>query len=412
MTALFTASGPVRHMLAAALFITVILQLFLCLYEQVCRAGRGKRAADRVILLVLTGLCACLMAANNGGVYPGWLFALVPPAAVISSIYALTGMRRAYRLRRDTLSASSVKEALDNLNSGILFSDADHRAVLVNYTMGDLAASLSGSYPQTLDDLYQAIDKAEALPDASGLYRFPDGRVWSFRTEALDGTGLEGFSQVTAQDVTELFSINRQLAAENAELNAAIEETRRMLDLVEDRVREQETLDIKVRVHNDIGKSLISLSELMNGGAGDQNEELHTLHKAVSLFSGGGPALPGTLEEVRRDAAEMGVTLITDGVIPKDDDAERLIASAARECVTNCVRHAKGNTVTVHTEADSGVYNVMITNDGEPPRGPVTEGGGLGSLRRSVEAAGGEMRVLHSPVFALMLKLKERRPRQ
>ena len=66
-------------------------------------------------------------------------------------------------------------------------------------------------------------DKAEALPDASGLYRFPDGRVWSFRTEALDGTGLEGFSQVTAQDVTELFSINRQLAAENAELNAAID---------------------------------------------------------------------------------------------------------------------------------------------------------------------------------------------
>ena len=121
MTALFTASGPVRHMLAAALFITVILQLFLCLYEQVCRAGRGKRAADRVILLVLTGLCACLMAANNGGVYPGWLFALVPPAAVISLIYALTGMRRAYRIRRDTLSASSVKEALDNLNSGILF---------------------------------------------------------------------------------------------------------------------------------------------------------------------------------------------------------------------------------------------------------------------------------------------------
>ena len=47
----------------------------------------------------------------------------------------------------------------------------------------------------------------------------------------------------------------------------------------------------------------------------------------------------------------------------------------------------------------------QITNNGEVPKDRITEGSGLSSLRRSVEASGGEMQITHRPAFALTLYL-------
>ncbi|MBQ4475718.1 MAG: hypothetical protein II935_05950, partial [Bacteroidales bacterium] len=50
-------------------------------------------------------------------------------------------------------------------------------------------------------------------------------------------------------------------------------------------------------------------------------------------------------------------------------------------------------------------YVVTITNSGNPPKGAIKEGGGLTSLRQTVENAGGEMYVSHKPNFTLILNL-------
>ena len=47
----------------------------------------------------------------------------------------------------------------------------------------------------------------------------------------------------------------------------------------------------------------------------------------------------------------------------------------------------------------------VFTNDGAAPETPVTEGGGLTSLRRRVEGAGGRMLVKSMPRFALTVEL-------
>jgi two-component sensor histidine kinase len=398
-----------QHTLTVMLFLAVAAQLALCLYQKVCNIRRGRRYADIVLLLALTAVCAGSMAARTGAPEIGPYRLLIAAAVIGLIVRAGFGIRLAYRTSHETLSISSIKETLDNLGSGIMFSDADHRVILINHTMGELVAGLSGSYPQVLEDLYGALEKAGQVSGATGLYRFPDGRIWRIQTLPLQEPELAGFTQATAEDLTELYAANSQLAGENEALRGVIEETKRMIALVAERVREQETLEIKVRVHNDIGKSLISLSELMNSDPGDREEQLRTLHKAVSLFSEASPALPGTLEEARREAEEMRVSLRLEGVVPKDEGVEKLIAAAARECVTNCVRHAKGSRVTVAINEENGVYTVTITNDGEAPGGPIIEGGGLGSLRRRVESAGGGMKISHYPAFALILKLKESR---
>ena len=101
--------------------------------------------------------------------------------------------------------------------------------------------------------------------------------------------------------------------------------------------------------------------------------------------------------------AELGVELKRDGMLPVEPEIYDLLVAALRECVTNCVRHAHGTQVSVRIKSLNGGYSVRITNDGEKPKGKIVEGGGLSDLRRSIESAGGEMQLSHSPEFVMWL---------
>ena len=101
----------------------------------------------------------------------------------------------------------------------------------------------------------------------------------------------------------------------------------------------------------------------------------------------------------------MKVTLALDGVLPESGEARELIVSAAKECVTNCIRHAEGDRVELTIRTGEDGCTATFTNNGRNPSGPIREGGGLSSLRRRVERAGGEMRLSHSSRFALILNL-------
>ncbi len=53
---------------------------------------------------------------------------------------------------------------------------------------------------------------------------------------------------------------------------------------------------------------------------------------------------------------------------------------------------------------NAGERRITITNNGKPPKSPIAESGGLLSLRRGVEEAGGQMIVQSLPAFSLTLR--------
>lgn len=404
----------IAHLLTELLFLTAMAQLGLCLYQHICGTVKRVRAWNGAAFVALLLLCSHTSAAGDGPDAAlklpwGGLLAL----SVLILAHVVRGLHRAYRESRETLTPASVKQALDNLNSGILFADDTGRAVLVNRSMGRLAHTLVGSYPQMAAELEDALvsppTQVERLEGAPNLYRFPDGRVWRFQTVPLTDTELTGFSQTSAQDMTELVEANARLERDNEALRAANLKMREMIDRISDRVREEETLSLKMKIHNDIGTSLIALTEQLDRGTfTDVDAQLKKLGFAVGVFVDYDPEPPAALEEVRRQADELNIRLVIDGPIPVRRTAQGLVVAAIRECITNCARHARGSEVTVSITLRGGLYIVTITNDGTPPDGPIVEGGGLSSLRKSVERAGGEMTLTHAPRFALLLHLPEK----
>lgn len=114
-------------------------------------------------------------------------------------------------------------------------------------------------------------------------------------------------------------------------------------------------------------------------------------------------------EHMQKRAAALGVTVWLRGEYPTKRAARELYALILRECTSNCVRHA-GASELYADSARSG--QLCIKNNGLPPTKTVRESGGLSSLRRRIEKAGGTMTVHSLPNFVLEITLphKEEQP--
>ena len=229
--------------------------------------------------------------------------------------------------------------------------------------------------------------------------------MYRFCSNELNGENLSGYVQLSAFDETEIYEVNVRLEKNNEELELVNRRLQIMYDRMADDVREKESLDLKVWLHDTIGSSLLTIQDLKNSSSKETKKKINDLKEAVGMLSANRCTSAGTFEDARQKAEQLGVKVTLNGLIPAETNAEQLISAAVRECVTNCIRHAKGDAVYVETAAQSGTLRVEITNSGEPPRGTIVEGSGLSSLRRSVEAFGGVMHVSHSPVFSLVIYL-------
>ena len=166
---------------------------------------------------------------------------------------------------------------------------------------------------------------------------------------------------------------------------------------------------MKMRVHDDIGHSILSARkallsdaslEEIRSSASIWERSIELLYHANNM-----PDETDDLEYAKERAAALGVSVLTGGDFPTDTAARRIFALAVRECVTNCVRHAGGNKVFAFAFSENGCNKLKITNNGAPPEGEITEGGGLSALRRRIEKSGGTMEIKSLPFFELCVTL-------
>lgn len=311
---------------------------------------------------------------------------------------------------------NAIKESFDNLPMAVCIFDSLGLVRLMNRRMLWATAILLGSGVQTLEELEYALEHPPEgitpLKNAPGVYRFPDGTVLRFVHERITDAGGVSYHQVTAADVTELVLRQEQLAEENARLADANRRTQRLLEQMPEIVREQEILTMKMRVHDDIGHSILAARQALLSGASleEMRRSAAVWEQSVALLNraNAAPEPEDPLSHACRRAEELHVRLVMEGPIPREGESRRLTALAIRECLTNCVRHAGGTELYVSAAREESGCTVTITNNGRPPRGEIIEGGGLSALRRRIEGSGGTMTAAARPRFALTIHLPEK----
>lgn len=402
MSSFASLTPQIRCAMAGLLFLAAWSELVLCMMQYFAERMSVRCIRNFCLLGGMILFLAAVTVEAHAAQPVQWLscmpWLVIVGIAFVMIIYTTAGIGREYRFGRSRLSDYSVKQALDNLDSGILFADDTGKIILINRRMEKLISGMTGSSPRMLYDL------AEMAADEKKIRQFADGQMWRFQTIPLTEKGFEGYTQITAQNVTESVEYNSRLEAENEAINNTNEKLREMYERLSDRIREQETLELKMKIHNDIGVSLIAISELLEGRSEKNvDEQLAVLREAVSYLGRG--ALPKTLREVVRQAENMYVGLVTEGNLQVCENAEKLIALAAQECVVNCVKHAGGNEVYLKISQSAEWVEAVFTNNGAVPKGDIEEGGGLLALRRRIEDVGGEMYVCADPEFMLTVRL-------
>ena len=149
----------------------------------------------------------------------------------------------------------------------------------MNRRMLMVGSWLLGSGIQTLGELQavlknppEAVTKDASMPR---VYHFPDGSALRFSEHEITDRDGQHYTEVIAADVSELMAVRTRLDEENARLDAANEALRKLGEEMADIVREEEILNMKIRVHDDIGYSLLSVRRAY--WRCENMEELHTL---------------------------------------------------------------------------------------------------------------------------------------
>ena len=397
-------------------WLGVLSQIVLPVYRSFHRRTVWHTVLDGILLFGLLILMYFLVQYNQNITKIDFHLHVPALIFVLVAVFAYTGISLFREIRRSKreINEWSVKEAIDDLPAGLMFANAAGYIILCNRKMNVLSHMLTGMYPQTLSTMTDALAQippesgVEAMTDVADCFRFPDGRVYRFCRSELDCEELRGYVQLSAHDETEIYEGNTSLRESNEKLRRVNRRLQKMYAHMADEVREKESLDLKVWLHDTLGSSLLTIQDVKNSASTQTKRKLKDLKEAVEMLSASRSTAWGTFEKTQKKAEQLGVKVKLSGYIPPDTAAEQLITAAVRECVTNCIRHAKGNEVYVKIIEHVGILRIQITNNGEVPKGKIIEGSGLSSLRRSVEASGGDMQISHSPSFALTLYLSRK----
>ncbi len=333
------------------------------------------------------------------------------------------------------LTADTIRQAVNYLPEGIAIGRKDGTVLLANLKMEELYRNMTGGVLSDIRDLTGQIKKNAAGEDEQQLVSMEDGTVWQFEDEAVTLDGEE-YIQIVAGDVTERYLIIKELKDKNAHLIDIRRRMKAVSELSSDMFIAEEQQKARAALHNQLGQVLLMGRYFLDHRDSTDPGLVYTVTTQMNRFLLGEapadiPASADALAAAVGMAGSIGVTVHFEGDEPADEKIREVLATAISECAANTVKHADGDSISVcchhdvatpghpehtacqpeltsgHPERSEGsspaALLITITNNGIPPKHPVAESGGLLSLRKKVEALGGQMTVDSVPAFRLTI---------
>ena len=383
---------------------------FILLFKRKCKLpkmiGMGALLLLNATLYVLMQLDSRITGAEQG------LHLHVPYAvlmlATVLSIALGAWLLLSETKNRKTINHRSIKESLDNLPTGVCFFNEAGLPVLCNHAMQRFSFAVCGKDVQFITDLEHCLaDDFIPATDAKkdGLvFVLPDGRAWHLEKRTFTNESGKRYTQYIATDVTELHENRVELQEENAQLRRVQSDLQVLSANVVTVTREEEILNTKMRVHDEMGRCLIAAQKYLQEGSNESIPDSVAIawQRAVSMIKyNNETADEDMLSQIRKTCKSIKLGFVQTGKLPNEESDAYLLTCAVRECVTNAVRYAGASELYAdftETETDA---TVVVYNDGKQPDSEIIEGGGLSTLRRRVERAGGSMTVQSRPRFKL-----------
>ena len=319
------------------------------------------------------------------------------------------------RNRKNKISKMSIKEAFDDLPCGICFYEASGVTRLVNSKRNDFSIRITGEYllngKKFISILTDENIKRNSLShqEEEEYIISLDDHVYSFRRREHQLSD-KSLYEIIATDITRKHQLSRELNKKNKELSSFNKRMRQYGETIEELTIEKETLSAKRNIHDKLGKLLILSRQSLDKDRTEEEKEvlLSTWKNTLIAFeSMKENESNDTYDELFKAAKDIGISIIFSGRRPESRKGKKIAAKAIIECMTNTIKHAKGNEVYVSFKERNRFIEIQITNNGEQPKEEIKEGGGLSSLRLLIEREGGSMKIISFPRFEMNITIEK-----
>lgn len=386
------------------------------------------QAVSDVTVVMTTGKKGTLLA-RVAGHGPAGLVLSILAVSVLTGIFQWLFL---YKKSRDMITTRSIKESIDLLPDGVCFSTDRGMPILMNSRMRQLCTEFTGEGLMDTEKFWRDLRNGNVrkgirpLKQREAAFIDTNGQVWDFRRSRLSYGG-EKVTEISAVNITTQYHLHKELVARYERLNDVNSRLHHFSEEVEKVTREKEILAAKIKLHDEIGRSLLILrsyltetpeksaqTETPGKSAQTENRDrsrLLPLWQYIVTSMQEGTILKereDSLLLLKKEAADFNVDIFLEGLLPANPSVRNVIFAAVRECAGNTAKHARGDRlfITIHDTEDN--TEVFITNNGNAPGGSIHETGGLKNLRKMVEERGGSMQIKSSPVFVLHLCFPER----
>lgn len=312
------------------------------------------------------------------------------------------------RYVRAHLSPESIKEAVDLLPVGICISEQNGVPVLVNLKMNAFARAAAGDKLTDANALWKRVCEIGQAQNGQRIIAGSDGGTLLFAGSDVRVAG-KNYRQMMATDVTEQYCVTAELQAKNERLTDIQRRFKALGEQNSAMIFEQETLNTRIAVHDELGQVLLlGRYYLEHPESADGNIVWRMLRQTNTVFLRDveeNDDVGDVCADALRMAGDIGVKVAADGELPASGAARELLGRILHECVINAAKHAEADELNVKLSGSGEALTVEITNNGLVPKSPIRESGGLKSMRRTIESAGGSMEVRSVPVFRLTIRI-------
>ena len=321
-----------------------------------------------------------------------------------------------YREIVTNISALSIKDAVDSLHAGILFSEAEGHIALINIQMQRLMTVLTGKIHRNYRLFYDRLVSGEILPDCEKteyegqiVCLLPDKAAWMFTNVEIQVKNKR-YIQLTAADITQQWTLTMELQRQEEQLLHQSEELKKMTVDLYALSRTRELQNAKLRAHDIMGKHLTMLLHSINSEQElDYDVFCAQLQNLPNDLKSGQSASSSRekLDNLQRTFQTVGVKIQFNGVLPEDDIIGYKFVDIISESVVNAVRHGFATEVFVRSNLFHSIWQLEITDNGQKDlsQQPIREGDGISGMRSKVEPLGGLLIVTNKPRFILNVEL-------
>jgi len=189
--------------------------------------------------------------------------------------------------------------------------------------------------------------------------------------------------------------INKEIKEKNKLLEDNIEKTLWTMENMEEIEKEKSLQKLKSKYHDIIGQNLSILHQYLisNKNTKEDIEDIKFMINKmfVDIEDTENPFL--NLENLIKVHKNLGIDVVIRGALPDDEEKGIVFFEIIREAVTNAIKHANSNKISIYITQNEEITTMIINNNGRKPNETIIEHDGIKGMRKRVEKIKGEINI-------------------